>query len=90
MEEMWDDPEFKEWFNSKPKKIQELIKKCPPNKQYRIKGGTFPGTIHSYDEEKNGDVSMKVNIHSPLMPRKVFGLKPEHLEEWEDCDNSGG
>jgi hypothetical protein len=79
---MWNDPVFKEWFDSRPPKIQELIKQFPPNKKYCVQNGSFPATIYSYDEEKNGDVSMKMNIHSPFMPRTVFGIKPNDIKEW--------
>ena len=87
---LWDNPEFMEWFNARPEKIQALIRQCPPDREYRVQGGAFPGRIYSYDEEEGGGVSMKVNIESPLFPRTVFGLKPEHLEPWVDDPVNAG
>ena len=73
-------PEFLNWFNSRPKKVQDVIKKCPPGKEYRIiQGSGDPVFIHSYNEGKNGDITMTVNIESPTFPRSVFGIKPENL-----------
>lgn len=79
---MWDNEEWMEWFNARPPAIQALIRERPPSVPYRVSGGAFPGWIHSYDEEESGGVSMKVDIESPLFPRRVFGLKPEDLTEW--------
>ena len=81
---LWDNPEFMEWFNARPEKIQALIRQCPPDRMYRVQGGASPGLIYSYDEEEGGGVSMKVTIGSPFFPRTVFGLKPEHLEPLGD------
>ena len=68
-----------EWFNSRPFCIQEIIKKYPPNKEYRIGDSPFPVTIYCYSEEQDGNVSLKVDVHSPILPRRVFGIEPEAL-----------
>lgn len=74
--------EFLDWYNERPEKVKEVIRKCPPGKEYRIiQGSDHPTFIHSYDEEKNGNISMTVNVEDPNFPRSVFGIKPESLIE---------
>ena len=80
-------PEFLEWYNERPDKVKEVIRKCPPGKEYRIiQGADHPTLIHSYDEEKNGDISMTVNIEDPNFPRSVFGIKPENLIDVSEAE----
>ena len=81
---LWDNAEFMEWFNSRPEKIQAAIRACPPWQFYRVQGGIFQGQIYGYDEEDDGSVSMKVDINAFPFGRRVFGLKPSHLELWDD------
>ena len=80
MDNLWENQDFLDWYNSRPPIIQNLIKKFPPNKYYKVQGGMFKGRLYSYSE----DGTMTVDIDSPIMPRRVFGLKPEDLEEWYD------
>ena len=74
--------EFMRWYNGRPAKVQALIRLRPPHRDYRLQEGAFPASIYSYDEEEGGDVTMQVDVHSPLMPRRVFGVKPRHLILW--------
>lgn len=74
--------EFLDWFNDRPKKVQDVIKICPPGKEYRIIGrSSDPVFIHSYDEGENGEITMTVNVESKTFPRSVFGIKHENLIE---------
>jgi hypothetical protein len=81
---IWENEEFSDWVKDRPQKIQEVIKKCPPNKKYRLSNGHFPVYIYSYYEEEGGDVKLKVDVVSPFFPRRVFGVKPEDLKIWEE------
>jgi len=90
---IWENPEFLDWYKSKPLAVQEAIEKHPPDKLYILKGGSFPCSIYSYDEEKGGGITLTVNVHSPLFPRSVFGVGLENIEEYheenkdvEQCD----
>lgn len=80
------DQGLQDWYNSRPKPIRDFFDKCPPWQLYKVHNGTFPGRIISYDEERDGTISCKVEIDSPLMPRTVFGLRPEHLTPISDED----
>ena len=81
---IWINPEFLDWYKSKPLVVQEAIEKCPPDKPYIIKGGSFPCSIYSYDEAKDGGVTLTVNVYSPLFPRSVFGVRLENIEEYHE------
>ena len=78
-----ENAEFMEWYNGRPIKIQELIRSHPPNREYRVQNGEYPATIHSYDENEDGAVTLQANIHSPFFPRCVFGLSAEDVIPWE-------
>lgn len=78
---IWDNEEFMEWFNSRPVRIQAAIRYRPPDKRYRVNDGPFPAMIHSYNIDENDEVTMKVDVLSPLMPRRVFGVHMKDLVE---------
>lgn len=77
---------FEEWLAARPDAVREIARQCPPG-YYRVHGGAFRGRLHSYDENEDGTVTMKVEIECPLMPRMVFGLTPDDLEPWESDDD---
>jgi len=81
---IFENEDFMVWFNQRPEKVQALIRRCPPDREYSVQGGLFPGRIFSYDEEEGGAVTMRMIIDSPLFPRMVFGINPEHLTPWSD------
>ena len=78
----FEDPDFMEWFNGRPLEVQDVIREYPPDVEYKLDGPS-PVWIYSYDVEKDGTVSLTVNVHSPFMPRSVFGIKPEDLQVME-------
>ena len=80
--DIFDNPEFLEWFDKRPSAIKEVIRKCPPDIEYSL-SGPFPVTIHSYDENEDGSITLKVDVHSPFLARRVFGVKPESLKPYE-------
>lgn len=77
--DIFDNPEFLEWFNNRPVKVQEVIRRYPPDREY-VLHGPWPVTIFSYDEEEDGRITVQVDVHSPILPRRVFGVKPETLK----------
>lgn len=80
---LWDNEKFMAWFNERPPAVKDMIRQCPPDQEYRVQDGAFPGRIYSYDEEEGSEITMQVQIASPFFPRTVFGLKPEHLKPWD-------
>lgn len=83
-EGLWMNPKFLDWFQSKPLAVQEAIKKHPPDKLYILKSGSFPCNIYSYDEEKDGSITLTVDVHSPFFPRSVFGVSLKNIEEYHE------
>lgn len=77
----WD-----EWVESRPPVVQDLCRRYPPDRLYRIKDSGHRCTLVSYSE----DGTMKVNVTGQFnfvtFDRQVFGIKPENLEE---CDLPG-
>lgn len=81
--DIWNSKEFLSWFDERPAIIQEMVRRFPPNKPYRVQGGRWPGFIYCWSEAKDGVVTMTVTILEPGFGRRVFGLSPDDLEEWE-------
>lgn len=71
------------WVESRPENIQELCRKVPASKLYRLKESGHRVTIYSYQE--NGTVAVAVlgKYNLVAFERRVFGIKPEDLEECE-------
>lgn len=83
-------PDFQEWRAERPPKIQALIDQLPPWNLYRLKDSNHRVTIYAYDEEEDGTCSLQVIVdcryNLVIAERRVFGIKPEDLEE---CDLPG-
>jgi hypothetical protein len=72
-------PKLKAWIKTLPKKVQKVANKYPGDTCYRKDGGHY--RIRSYDEEKDGSVSLQL-IHgrdSFLPGVIVFGINPSDL-----------
>lgn len=87
-EDIWKDPEFVDWFKTRPKAIQKLIILRPPEKFYWWKdvetGEVFKShkyEIIAYEENEAGPPTLKVYTEGVTMPRQVFGVSPETLVE---------
>jgi hypothetical protein len=80
-------PDFRRWRDERPLIIQAVIDKLPPWNLYLLKTSGHRVTIYAYDENEDGTVSLQVNIEGRynliVTERRVFGVKPEDLEE---CD----
>lgn len=79
---LWENSQWVDWYNSRPDAIKEAIQGWPPDVAYKVHGGLFPAFIHSYDLEQDGSVTMKMDIQSLLLPRRVFGVKGADLERF--------
>lgn len=77
-QKQWD-----EWVKTRPKSVQKLARKFPPNKLYRIKPKGQRVTIHSYSEDGTLTVNVTGEYNAVVFDRQVFGMKPRDLEE---CD----
>jgi hypothetical protein len=77
-----DEAGWNEWVATRPPIIQEMCRRLPPDRLYRIKDA-HRCTIVAYSE----DGTVRVNVsgeHNFLMfDREVFGINPNDLTE---CD----
>lgn len=78
-----NEPAFREWVESRPSVVQDLVRRYPPNVLYRMKTSGNRGTIVAYAED--GTVRVRVRPEYNLLdfPREVFGVHPSDLEECE-------
>lgn len=78
--EWWD------WVGTLPENVQELCRKYPQNKLYRLKSTGHRVTIYSYS--KNGTLTVNVTGQYNLITfeRQVFNVSPGDIEE---CDLPG-
>lgn len=78
--------EFEEWLATRPPIIQELARKIPPDKLYRLKTSGHRVFLYSYSEDGTCTVIVSGQFNLVTFERRVFGIKPEDLEE---CDPPG-
>jgi len=82
----WD-----EWVATRPELVQEMCRRLPPNRLYRMKGkddedkgSGFTGhrvTLLSYSEDGTVSVAVGDKYNSVMFCRNVFGVDPDDLEE---------
>jgi hypothetical protein len=75
--------EWNAWVASRPRVIQELCQRLPPNLLYRLKSSGHRVMILSYSESGTVTVSVTGKYNRVTFDREVFGIKPEDLEECE-------
>ena len=75
--------QYDDWYNSRPPVIQEMIKKYPINKLYRLKSTGQRVTIYSYSENGTVKVNITGQFNFVTFSRRVFGIPTIDLEE---CD----
>ena len=81
-----DQKRWDEWVATRPPIIQELCKKFPPNRLYKLKSSNHRVTLYSYNEDGTMTVIVSGEHNAVMFERRVFGIKPEDLEE---CDLPG-
>jgi hypothetical protein len=83
----WTDDQWREWAEwvaECPEVIQEMCRRLPPNRLYRLGHDGHWCTVISYCED--GTVSVGVELcynEAVFLDREVFGIDPEELEECE-------
>lgn len=84
------DREWKKWVSTRPATIRAVAEKFEPWSLYRMKSTGDRVTLFSFAEEKNGKVTLTVEIRAAfnvvLFERRVFGVDPDDLEP---CDPPG-
>lgn len=77
--------EWADWLATRPEGIQELAKRFPPWKLFRLNSNRV--YVQSYGEGEDGELTLRVAVDARFgvvtMERTVFGIKPEDLTE---CD----
>lgn len=78
---------WKEWVASRPPNVRVWAEKFEPWTLYRMKSTGHRVTLHSFNEAKDGTVTLRVNVTGQFnlvsMERRVFGIDPNDLEECE-------
>lgn len=78
MKEAWHS-----WLAARPVIVQQLAAQLPPNRLYRLKTSGHRVTLYSYGEDGTVTVAVTGDYNAVAFDRRVFGIKPEDLEE---CD----
>lgn len=78
---------YREWVASRPEHVRAVAERFEPWSLYRIGPNGHRVTLLSFGEEKDGSVTLTVNVSAEfnmvMFERQVFGVKPEDLEP---CD----
>jgi hypothetical protein len=75
--------QWRAWVASRPECIQDLCRRFPPDRLYRLKSSGHRVTLYSYCEDGTMTVIVSGEYNAVAFGRNVFGIKPEDLEE---CD----
>ena len=73
---VWD-----EWVSSRPDIIKNLCIKFPPNLLFKMKDTGHRVTVYSYSDDNTMTVNVTGKYNVLTFDRRVFGIKPEDLEE---------
>jgi hypothetical protein len=81
------EAQWQEWLASRPESVREVAKRFEPWSLYRIKTGGQRVTIHGFNVDKEGQVTLTVCITGEFnlisFERQTFGISPDDLEP---CD----
>jgi len=75
--------QWNDWVKTRPKVIQKLCERFPPDKLYQILGHGHRATIYSYEEDGTMTVNVTGEYNLVVCDRQVFGVKPSDIKE---CD----
>lgn len=75
-----------EWVKSRPPALQEMCKRLPPDRLYRLEDTGQRVTIASYEEGGTVTVIVSGKYNAVMFERQVFGVDPKTLQE---CDVPG-
>jgi hypothetical protein len=71
------------WLATRPVVVQQLAAQVAPNRLYKLKSSGHRVTVYSYCEDGTVTVAVTGDYNAVVFDRRVFGIKPEELEE---CD----
>lgn len=78
---------YRAWVASRPAHVRAVAERFEPWSLYRIKPSGHRVTVLSFGEQKDGSVTLTVNVRAEfnfvMFERQVFGVKPDDLEP---CD----
>jgi hypothetical protein len=81
MAEHMADPERRAWIETRPPAVRAVIERIPPMTWWRQKsGGAGIYTPVSYEEQKDGRITVRVYKHDflvPILAYEVFGCNPD-------------
>ena len=75
--------EWDAWVASRPESVRRLCQRLPPDRLYRLKTSGHRVTLYAYCEDGTVTVFVGGDYNALSFERKVFGIKPDNLEE---CD----
>ena len=76
-----DQEAFDEWLATRAAVVQDLGRRCPADRLYRM--GKHRVTVHSYCEDGTVTVTISGQFNAVAFERNVFGVDPVSLVE---CD----
>lgn len=78
---------WKKWVEGRPENVRSVAERFDPWSLYRLKSTGQRVTVYSFGEEKDGSVTLTVDITGEfnyiVFDRQVFGIDPNDLEP---CD----
>jgi hypothetical protein len=81
-----DEKGWNDWVATRPPEVQELCRRLPPDRLYRMKSTGQRVTLLSYSENGTVRVSVSGDYNFVTFERQVFGVNADDLEE---CDLPG-
>ena len=78
-----DQKEFNEWLAGRPKIIESVATRHPPNRLYRLRTTDHRVTVFSYSEDGTITVAITGQYNLLKFPRRVFCIDPDDLYECE-------
>ena len=78
-----NEPAFEEWLATRPREIQDLAHRFPPDRLYSLAPNGTRVIIYAYSEDETLIVDVLASFNALTFERRVFGIKPTDLTE---CD----
>ena len=72
---------WQEWVATRPPVIQKMCERLAPNRLYRLNSSGHRVTVYSFSEDGTVTVDVSGKYNALFCDRRVFGIKPEDLEE---------
>lgn len=78
-----DEKGWNSWVATRPATVQEMCRKLPPDRLYRMNSTGHKVTLHSYSEDGTVTVDVSPDFNQVCFGRRVFGVAVDDLAE---CD----